>query len=84
MVSRTARSAGWRDLMPRKHSRELTERELEALRLAAQGKSSKEMVEGLRISKKTMDGRLHSAVHKLGARNRTHAVALALRNKLIE
>jgi LuxR family quorum sensing-dependent transcriptional regulator len=73
--------------MPRRqHSRELTERELEALRLAAQGKSSKEMVEGLglSISKKTMDGRLHSAVHKLGARNRTHAVALALRNKLIE
>ena len=72
--------------MPRKHSRELTERELEALRLAAQGKSSKEMVEdlGLSISKKTMDSRLHSAVYKLGARSRTHAVALALRNKLIE
>ncbi len=72
--------------MPRQHGRELSERELEALRLAAQGKSSKEMVEdlGLSISKKTMDGRLHSAVHKLGARNRTHAVALALRNKLIE
>ena len=73
-------------LMPRQHSRELSERELEALRLAAQGKSSKEMVEGLglSISKKTMDGRFHSAVYKLGARNRTHAVAIALRNKLIE
>jgi LuxR family transcriptional regulator, quorum-sensing system regulator BjaR1 len=70
--------------MPRQHSRELTERELEALRLAAQGKSSKELVEGLGISKKTMDSRLHSAVYKLGARNRTHAVAIALRNKLIE
>ena len=73
-------------LMPRQHSRELSERELEALRLAAQGKSSKEMVEGLglSISKKTMDSRLHSAVYKLGARNRTHAVAIALRTKLIE
>lgn len=38
----------------------------------------------LSISKKTMDSRLHSAVYKLGARNRTHAVAIALRNKLIE
>jgi LuxR family quorum sensing-dependent transcriptional regulator len=63
---------------------ELTEREREVLALAADGKTAKEMAQALGISVRSVEGRMTTAVRVLGAKNRSHAVAIALRNKLIE
>jgi LuxR family quorum sensing-dependent transcriptional regulator len=62
----------------------LTHREREVLVWAAQGKSAWEIGEILRIAKRTVDEHVQSACHKLGAANRTQAVAIALRDHLIE
>jgi LuxR family quorum sensing-dependent transcriptional regulator len=65
-------------------TRALTEAEREVLRLAADGVTAKQMAQSLGISERSVEGRIASAIKTLKARNRTHAVALALRNKLIE
>ena len=70
--------------MARQRRLDLSEREIEALSLASQGLSSKEIGNVLGITKRTADTHVSSAIDKLKARNRTHAVAIALRNKLIE
>ena len=50
---------------------------------AAQGKSAREIGEILHITKRTVDQHTQNAMHKLGAVNRTQAVATALRERLI-
>jgi LuxR family transcriptional regulator, quorum-sensing system regulator BjaR1 len=62
----------------------LTPREREVLAWVAQGKSAWEIGEILEIAKRTVDEHAQTAVRKLGAVNRTHAVAIALRDNLIE
>ncbi len=61
----------------------LTPREHEVLWWAAQGKSAWEIGEILHISKRTVDEHTQKAIRKLGAVNRTQAVAVALRERLI-
>jgi LuxR family quorum sensing-dependent transcriptional regulator len=61
----------------------LTARETEVLRWVANGKSAWEIGEILDITKRTVDAHVQSGVRKLGAVNRTHAVALALRAGVI-
>lgn len=61
----------------------LTAREREVLVWAAVGKSAWETAEILRITKRTVDEHAQTAFRKLGAVNRTHAVAIALRTGLI-
>jgi LuxR family transcriptional regulator, quorum-sensing system regulator BjaR1 len=61
----------------------LTVRETEVLRWAANGKSAVEIGRILKIAKRTVDEHAQTAVRKLGASNRTHAVALALRDGVI-
>ena len=61
----------------------LTPREREVLWWAAQGKSAWEIGEILHISKRTVDEHIQTATRKLGAVNRTQAVATALRERLI-
>ncbi len=61
----------------------LTLREREVLWWAAQGKSAWEIGEILHIVKRTVDQHTQNAVRKLGAVNRTQAVAMALRERLI-
>jgi LuxR family quorum sensing-dependent transcriptional regulator len=61
----------------------LTPREREVLAWVAQGKSASEIAEILRIAKRTVDEHVQTAVRKLGAQNRTHAVAIALRDAII-
>jgi DNA-binding CsgD family transcriptional regulator len=65
----------------RRHS--LTPREREVLWWAAQGKSAKEIAEILNISERTVNEHSQKAIRKLGAANRTQAVATALRERLI-
>jgi LuxR family quorum sensing-dependent transcriptional regulator len=50
----------------------------------ARGKSAKEIGELLAITKRTADEHVTAAIRKLGALNRTHAVAIALSKGLIE
>jgi LuxR family quorum sensing-dependent transcriptional regulator len=62
----------------------LTQREQEVLRWVAQGKSAWEIGEILHIAKRTVDEHAQSSCRKLGAANRTQAVAIALRDHIIE
>ena len=50
----------------------------------AQGKSAWEIGEILDIAKRTVDEHAQTAVRKLGAVNRTHAVAIAVRERIID
>ena len=61
----------------------LTLREREVLWWAALGKSALEIGGILHITKRTVDQHTHNAARKLGAVNRTQAVAVALRERLI-
>lgn len=62
----------------------LTRREVECLRLSAQGYSAKQIAAKLGRSIGTATLHLQNATRKLGARNRTHAVSLAVQNRLID
>jgi DNA-binding CsgD family transcriptional regulator len=62
----------------------LTPRELDVLTWVGRGKSSWEIGEILGITKRTVDEHAQAAVHKLGATNRTQAVAIAVRGRLID
>jgi DNA-binding CsgD family transcriptional regulator len=62
----------------------LTPRELEVLSWVAKGKSAAQIGEILRIAKRTVDEHVQSAVRKLGAANRTQAVAIALLSRIID
>lgn len=55
---------------------DLTEREAEVLALVAKGHSVREIAARLGLSYQTVRGALSRAIKRLGARNRTHAVAL--------
>jgi DNA-binding CsgD family transcriptional regulator len=61
----------------------LTLREREVLWWAAQGKSALDIAQILRITKRTVDEHIQNAARRLGASNRTQAVAIALRERLI-
>jgi two-component system, NarL family, response regulator LiaR len=61
----------------------LTERELEVLKLLAQGMPNKEIAAQLIISERTAKFHVSAIMGKLGATNRTEAVALAAQKGLI-
>jgi two-component system, NarL family, response regulator len=62
----------------------LSERELEVLRLVASGLTNKEVAARLYLSVETVKAHLETIYRKLGAGDRTHAVAVALREGLLE
>lgn len=62
---------------------ELTRRELEVLRLVADGLTNKEVARALFIADDTAKKHVQSIVGKLGASDRTHAVMKAARARLI-
>jgi LuxR family quorum sensing-dependent transcriptional regulator len=62
----------------------LTCREKEVMAWVANGKSAWEVGEILGISKRTVDEHAQSAARKLGAANRTQAVAIAIRARLFD
>ena len=53
----------------------LTERELEIIRMVAEGLPDREIAEALVLSRRTVEGHVARLIHKLGARNRTEAAA---------
>jgi DNA-binding NarL/FixJ family response regulator len=61
----------------------LTERELEVLRLLADGLDTAEVGQRLFYSERTVKNIIHDVTSRLELRNRTHAVAYAIREGLI-
>jgi DNA-binding NarL/FixJ family response regulator len=62
---------------------DLTERELEVLRLLASGYSNREIAEALFLAEGTVKNHVSSVLLKLGARDRTRAVLRALHHGLL-
>ncbi len=62
----------------------LTQREREVLRLLADGLRNEEIGRRLHIAAETARAHIRNAMRKLDADTRTHAVAVALRQQLIE
>jgi DNA-binding NarL/FixJ family response regulator len=62
----------------------LSARELDVLRLVAQGTSNKRIGLSLHVTEDTVKAHMKAILHKLGASDRTHAVTLALRRGIIE
>jgi DNA-binding NarL/FixJ family response regulator len=61
----------------------LAEREIEVLRLVAEGLDTAEIAAKLAYSQRTIKNVLHDVTSRMHLRNRSHAVAYALRNGLI-
>jgi DNA-binding NarL/FixJ family response regulator len=71
--------------VPPKGSRgKLTRRQREILQLLADGESTTVAARELDLSEETIKTHMKNALARLGARNRTHAVAIALRECLID
>jgi DNA-binding NarL/FixJ family response regulator len=72
--------------LPAPHSRSqagLSDRETHVLRLVADGKDTQEIARELSYSERTVKNVLHDVTTRLQLRNRSHAVAYALREGLI-
>jgi DNA-binding NarL/FixJ family response regulator len=61
----------------------LSEREIEVLRLVAEGLSNKAVAQSLSISENTVKYHMRNILQKLGAQNRTEAVTHAIRAGLL-
>jgi DNA-binding CsgD family transcriptional regulator len=61
----------------------LTPREGEVLTWVAKGKTAREVAQILHIAKRTVDEHVQTIIRKLGVANRTHAVAFALQNHIV-
>jgi len=71
--------------VPPKGSRgKLTRRQRQILQLLADGESTTVAARELDLSEETVKTHIKTALARLGARNRTHAVAIALRESLID
>jgi DNA-binding NarL/FixJ family response regulator len=62
----------------------LTPRELELLRYMAEGYTNKEVARAMVLAEDTVKKAVQTLIAKLGAADRTHAVVVALRNRLID
>ena len=69
---------------PAKPGGDLSEREREVLATLVEGDSNDQIAEKLYISRNTVRHHVHNILIKLGAVNRTEAVALALQHNLVE
>jgi DNA-binding NarL/FixJ family response regulator len=61
----------------------LTARELDVIRLLAQGRTNQEIASTFVVSERTVKFHVSSILRKLGASNRTEAVALAAQSGII-
>ena len=72
------------DVPPKGSRGKLTRRQREILQLLANGESTTVAARELDLSEETVKSHMKNALARLGARNRTHAVAIALRECLID
>lgn len=63
---------------------ELTAREIDILRLIADGNANKQIADQLSIAEATVKSHMTNILAKLNANDRTHAVAIGLRRGIIE
>ena len=63
---------------------ELSEREIDVLRLIAAGNSNKQIADVLFVAEATIKSRVTNILSKLGASDRAHAVTIALKRGIIE
>jgi DNA-binding NarL/FixJ family response regulator len=80
------RLSSWRSVRRRDHAttNELTAREVEVLRLIADGHSAREIGEMLFIGPRTVDAHRAHILKKLGLRDRVALTRYAIRKGLIE
>jgi NarL family two-component system response regulator LiaR len=69
---------------PQRPKHDLTERELEVLRLISLGKSNKEISEELVLSEKTVKTHVSNILQKLHLSDRSQAAVYALRQKIVD
>ncbi len=69
--------------IPRPVAEELSERELEVLRLLAEGRENAEIAQELYISLATVKHHISNILTKLGAKNRVEAAVLAVRGGVL-
>lgn len=62
----------------------LTPREMDVLRLVARGNANKEIASQLSLTEETVKSHIRNILAKLGANDRTHAVAIGLRRGIID
>jgi DNA-binding NarL/FixJ family response regulator len=62
----------------------LTAREIEVLQLVSNGNSNKLIAKTLTISEETVKSHVRNLIAKLGARDRTHAMTLAVRRGILQ
>ena len=72
------------DVPPKGSRGKLTRRQREILQLLADGESTTVAARDLDLSEETVKTHTKNTLARLGARNRTHAVAIALRESLID
>jgi DNA-binding NarL/FixJ family response regulator len=63
---------------------QLTQAEVEILRLIAAGNANKQIADRLSITEETVKGRVKNILSKLNANDRTHAAAIGLKRGIIE
>lgn len=63
---------------PQPSYKNLSERELEIIKLAAKGMSNKDIADRLHLSRRTIEGNLRTIFNKLGVGSRTEAVIQAI------
>ena len=61
----------------------LCEREMDVIRLLADGLGTAEIARHLNYSERTVKSIVHGVITRLKLRNRSHAVAFAIRNDLL-
>jgi len=62
----------------------LTPREIDVLRLVAGGNANKQIAAQLSLTEETVKSHIRNILSKLGANDRTHAVAIGLRRGIID
>jgi DNA-binding NarL/FixJ family response regulator len=72
------------DVPPKGSRGKLTQRQRQILQLLANGQSTTVAARELDLSEETIKTHTKNALARLGARNRTHAVAISLRESLID
>ena len=65
------------------YKRELTGREMSILVFAADGLKNREIAQKLGVSEQAVKNHLSALYRKIGARDKAHAIAIAMRTNLI-
>lgn len=82
MFAHNHQQMDWSDTA--KEKGHLSKREMDVLLQIKDGLSNPEIANSLGLSTKTVENHVRSILQKLGAKNRTKAVVIALKNSIIE